>query len=311
MAFDSLLGNHPHLSEQYKYQILLERLKHPPAYQLARAHIHHPQPYTSAMHALTSRYGQPRHLIQSEIARILNSASVKANDGAAFEEFALAVQSLVGLLISIEGRDGTEVKARARRLSHNTTFAAEWDRREKFAKLTVEERRSWIRENRRCWKCCRTHPPEACTLKRPCGVCSQLHLTILHDTLTPAGQSCLMPQRWGLGPPFLFHDQTHWPQCPVKGKEEDLNEVKTNRLLLLSTQTMPHAIDISTCTTWTEAIAAAVQVLDSTSDVNSVSIPCSPQLTLRSICLSYTPFGLGHLLVFSAADSRCSGCAAL
>lgn len=61
MALDSLLNNHSHLSEQYKYQVLLSHLKLPSALQLAKAYMHHPSPYTAALNALQDKYGQPRH----------------------------------------------------------------------------------------------------------------------------------------------------------------------------------------------------------------------------------------------------------
>ncbi|CAI5683933.1 unnamed protein product [Oreochromis niloticus] len=52
MALDNLLNSHPHLNEQYKYQVLLGHLQLPSAIQLAKAYMHDPTPYTTAMHAL-------------------------------------------------------------------------------------------------------------------------------------------------------------------------------------------------------------------------------------------------------------------
>ena len=40
MALDNLLDNHPHLTEQYKYQILLQHIHHPGASKLARSCMH-------------------------------------------------------------------------------------------------------------------------------------------------------------------------------------------------------------------------------------------------------------------------------
>lgn len=40
MALDNMMGTHRHLTEQYKYQVLLSRLKLPSALQLARAYVH-------------------------------------------------------------------------------------------------------------------------------------------------------------------------------------------------------------------------------------------------------------------------------
>lgn len=45
MALDNLLNSHKHLSEQYKYKILLSHLKH------------HPSPYTAALKALLDKHG--------------------------------------------------------------------------------------------------------------------------------------------------------------------------------------------------------------------------------------------------------------
>ena len=52
---------------------------------------------------------------------------------------------------------------------------------EKFKALSKEDIGKWIRENKRCWKCCRKHKPDECTLKRPCHTCQEIHLTILHE----------------------------------------------------------------------------------------------------------------------------------
>ena len=42
LALDSLISNHTYLSEEYKYQVLLNHLKLPSAYKLAQAHVHDP-----------------------------------------------------------------------------------------------------------------------------------------------------------------------------------------------------------------------------------------------------------------------------
>lgn len=52
MALDNLLNNHLHLNEQYKYQVLLGHLKLPSALKLAKAYMHNPRPYTTAMQVL-------------------------------------------------------------------------------------------------------------------------------------------------------------------------------------------------------------------------------------------------------------------
>ncbi|XP_026095552.1 uncharacterized protein LOC113067383 [Carassius auratus] len=110
MALDSLLGGHAHLTEQFKYQVLLDRLKLPSAYKLAQAYMHDPTPYTRALQALQDKYGQPRLLVQSELGAILNSPPVRVGDAEAFDDFALSVHGLVGMLRSLEGENGYELK---------------------------------------------------------------------------------------------------------------------------------------------------------------------------------------------------------
>lgn len=55
------------------------------------------------MQALEQKYGQPRQLVQGELSAILQSPPIKAGDARAFEDFALSVASLVGLLTTGEG----------------------------------------------------------------------------------------------------------------------------------------------------------------------------------------------------------------
>ncbi|XP_063321729.1 uncharacterized protein LOC134619834 [Pelmatolapia mariae] len=109
-GLDSLLGPHKHLSEDYKYQILLDHLTFPSALQVAKRYVNSQTPYTSAMQALTQRYGQPRQLVQGELKAILNAPPVRAGDYQAFEDFATAVGTLVGMLSTMEGPSSSELK---------------------------------------------------------------------------------------------------------------------------------------------------------------------------------------------------------
>lgn len=68
------------------------------------------EPYSCALAALQTRYGQPRQLIQGEIDTLLSTPPIKIGDNAAFQEFTLSVRSLVGLLESVEGEKGSELK---------------------------------------------------------------------------------------------------------------------------------------------------------------------------------------------------------
>ena len=109
MALDSLLGPHAELSEHYKYHVLLEHLKLDEAQLIARACRHYTQPYTQAMLALQRQYGQPHQLAQSELAALLNTPPLEMGDSKAFQRFALNVELLVGMLMSLEGAQGTEL----------------------------------------------------------------------------------------------------------------------------------------------------------------------------------------------------------
>lgn len=102
-GLDSLLGPHRHLTEDYKYQILLDHLKLPSAYQVAKRYVNDLTLYTSAMHALQQRYGQPRQLVQGELKAILDSSPVKQGDAHALQEFSSAVNTLVGMLSHMDG----------------------------------------------------------------------------------------------------------------------------------------------------------------------------------------------------------------
>ncbi|XP_048010442.1 uncharacterized protein LOC125244397 [Megalobrama amblycephala] len=45
---------------------------------------------------------------------------------------------------------------------------------------STENLMQWISEGKRCWKCGRSHRPEDCNLKKPCGICGEIHLQVLH-----------------------------------------------------------------------------------------------------------------------------------
>lgn len=83
MALESLLGIHSHLSERYKYQVLMDHLRFPSAYKLAKSFMPSATPYTAALQALKARYGEPRQLVQNELNYILNTSPIKMGDHAA------------------------------------------------------------------------------------------------------------------------------------------------------------------------------------------------------------------------------------
>ena len=69
-----------------------------------------PNPYIMALNALKDKYGQARQLVQSELNLIMSMPHIKFGDAKGFDNFALAVQSLVGMLISLNGENGCELK---------------------------------------------------------------------------------------------------------------------------------------------------------------------------------------------------------
>ncbi|XP_046347391.2 uncharacterized protein LOC124128018 [Haliotis rufescens] len=291
MALDNLVNIHPHLTEQYKYQVLLDKLGGS-AKRLAEAFMHDPKPFTAALQALKDKYGQPRQLVQSEIGILMNMPALRYGDFDGFDSFALSVHSLVGMLKSLEGETGYELrcgshvdrligklppgyrdsfvehcinrdilkadsdqtytlchlsdwlqtKSRAKRIANQATAlykmeSTKPDRRylsrtsqkgsaptalfyareskpfeqkpgssarshvtkpfcpycnsnEHFLnicpglkKLTVNQIHDWLHDGKRCWKCGRTHQPDMCTLKKPCHICKEVHLTVLHEAI--------------------------------------------------------------------------------------------------------------------------------
>lgn len=85
----------PHESEHYKYHILLDHLKFPPARNLALAYANDLRPYSMALFALLQKYGQPHQLVLREIKAILALPKVRPGDSRAFSSFTLKVRALV------------------------------------------------------------------------------------------------------------------------------------------------------------------------------------------------------------------------
>lgn len=299
LALDNLLGGDLCLSEQYKYQVLLGRIKLPNALQLAKSYMHDSTPYTSALQALKQKYEQPRHLVQA----VLNAPALKMGDTSAFYSFTCSVQSLIGMLKTLEGQNGYELhcsshvdcllskmpptyrvdfieyclrdgilqggadrtytlqdlgtwlqmKCQAEQISSqvaalyqaDNTRPAERDQQmaqpkekptdvcfkqakkaaeerptrvepqqakaktklrpycpycdrcehylnscKEFRKLNAEKVSKWLKDGKRCQKCGRNHTEGWCTLRRPCKVCKEMHLTVLHESVQKTKWSC-------------------------------------------------------------------------------------------------------------------------
>lgn len=64
-----------------------------------------------------------------------------------------------------------------------------------FAQQTVEQRTTWIKLNKRCWRCGHTDQAAQCRLKIMCQKCKGKHLQALHDVnikLAVENLSCLI-----------------------------------------------------------------------------------------------------------------------
>ncbi|KAI3370766.1 hypothetical protein L3Q82_007111 [Scortum barcoo] len=234
------------------------------------------------MAALNDRFGQPHQIALRRIAAVVDAPDIRRGDIAAFEKFALQVQSLVGMLKTLGSEGEAELKCGshvARLLSklppeqraefrrcmfhrgtqtHTLPDLSEWlkyeswcqdsegqlalrGRREKPAPrpegrqsnrpitvihggkdadetpevrasgssfkgskskpfcpfcnngehylsqcpavsgLTKDQLTEWIKSNKRCWRCARSHQAAQCNLRKICSLCQGKHLQVLHE----------------------------------------------------------------------------------------------------------------------------------
>ncbi|XP_029969593.1 uncharacterized protein LOC115404414 [Salarias fasciatus] len=49
------------------------------------------------------------------------------------------------------------------------------------SRLTTDQLTDWIRRNKRCWRCARSHQAAQCNLRKPCNLCQGKHLRVLHE----------------------------------------------------------------------------------------------------------------------------------
>lgn len=268
-------------TQLFKYQILVDHLKFKEAKLVADSYLNSPTPYTDTLAAFNEKIGQPHQIALKKIASVLDSPDVRRGDTAAFERFALHVQSLVGLLKTlgtegdVELRCGSHVvrllsklppeqKAAFRRctfkepgvvptlidlaqwlqyeswcqdydgqtsfkgpkekqvsrseshhgrrpvtilhgakeIKENNTFTGGYRGKKgrtkpycpfceneehllsqctQVRKLSREQLTEWMKANKRCWRCARSHQAAQCDLKRPCNLCQGKHLVVLHE----------------------------------------------------------------------------------------------------------------------------------
>ncbi|KAG7501900.1 hypothetical protein JOB18_009345 [Solea senegalensis] len=93
-------------TELYKFHILLDHLRLPSGRHIALSYAHDPQPFTKALAALERQYGQPHQLALTEIQTLLNLPKLARGDAEGFQNFAVRVRSLVGMLQSLKSREG-------------------------------------------------------------------------------------------------------------------------------------------------------------------------------------------------------------
>lgn len=96
----------PHdASELFKYQVLVDHLQLEEARLIADAYLNSPTPFSDTMVALNDKFGRPHQIALRRIAAVMDSPDIKRGDFAAFEKFALQIQSLVGMLKTL-GHEG-------------------------------------------------------------------------------------------------------------------------------------------------------------------------------------------------------------
>lgn len=195
MALTNLLP--PYETETYKYHILLDHLKLPSARYIALAYAHDPQPYTKSLAALDQQYGQPHHLASKEITTILNLPKVQPGDAKAFHDFAVRVQSLVGMLQAMGQNEGAAELACSSHVQHLLSklpadLVANFIRYNRSARpgshFTLVDFATWLHGEAECQLVAaqvRHLTPESTThIRRPTLKSSPPTATILHGTNT-------------------------------------------------------------------------------------------------------------------------------
>nr|XP_055027021.1 uncharacterized protein LOC129416681 [Misgurnus anguillicaudatus] len=97
-------------TERFKFQILVDHLKHENALLIADSYVNSRYPYTSTMRSLTALYGQPHQLALQRIAELMDGPTIKSGDIRSFRLFALKVRALVGMLDQLGAKGWTELK---------------------------------------------------------------------------------------------------------------------------------------------------------------------------------------------------------
>ncbi|KAI3365360.1 hypothetical protein L3Q82_010445 [Scortum barcoo] len=280
LSLENLLP--PEATELFKYQVLVDHLQLEEAQLIADAYLNSPTPFSDTMAALNDRFGQPHQIALRRIAAVMDAPDIRRGDIAAFEKFALQVQSLVGMLKTLGSEGEAELKCGshvARLLSklppeqraefrrcmfhqgtqtHTLPDLSEWLKYESWcqdsegqlalrgprekpaprpegrqsnrpitvlhggkdadempevralgssfkgskskpfcpfcnngehylsqcpvvSRLTKDQLTEWIKSNKRCWRCARSHQAAQCNLRKTCSLCQGKHLQVLHE----------------------------------------------------------------------------------------------------------------------------------
>ncbi|KAL1273037.1 hypothetical protein QQF64_028899 [Cirrhinus molitorella] len=265
LALDNLLTNHRHLSEQYKYHVLLSHLKLPSAQQLAKAYMYHPRPYSAALQALQDKYGQPRQLLHSELGTIMSTPPIRMGNANAFDFFALSVQSLVGMLRTLEGQNGYELMCG----SHVDRL---------LSKLPAAYRDGFI-EYCLSKGILQTGTDKTYTLpdlaswletKSQAKRISNRAATLFQSD-SAKSYELIGSHRWSSGPAFLLKSADQWPSPPLMQVEPEIGELKKATFIGTIAVSSPSLPDPSQFSTWRELIQATVRSLHGAAAADSNS----------------------------------------
>ncbi len=108
LSLENLLP--PDAPELFKYEVLVDHLQLEEAQLIADAYLNSPTPFSDTMAALNDKFGQPHQIASRRIAAVWDSPDIRRGDVAAFEKFALQVQSLVGMLRTLGSEGEAELQ---------------------------------------------------------------------------------------------------------------------------------------------------------------------------------------------------------
>ncbi|XP_026075540.1 uncharacterized protein LOC113054305 [Carassius auratus] len=108
IALENLLP--PDATELFRYQILLDHLRLDEACLVADSYLNSSFPYSDTIAALNERFGQPHKLALKKIAKVMDSPDIRRGDTEAFDNFALQIRALVGMLETLGDKGEAELQ---------------------------------------------------------------------------------------------------------------------------------------------------------------------------------------------------------